>query len=370
MREGKEVQRLKGRVLVAGFATRHVVCSARKAGYEVHAIDAFCDQDLHWNTKTCKIFEDLDSLPGQIEESCREVSPDILVVTSGAEDIAVSKKISGNCREKAGIFTDKKSIQDFFEENSIRVPSVPAAGVYPAMLKPCKGAGGWRNTIVNSPEEENDFCSLWPETPYIRQEVVEGTPCSVSCIASGGKAKAISVNLQYLRGGSGERAFGFAGAATPFESEKKADLIREAERIASLTGCTGSVGIDFILAGEEIYAIEVNPRFQATLDIIEMSTGFNIFEAHINACSGILPETTPKSKKVVARSIIFADRDLQVKDDLKKLYPKVADIPWKGEEIEEGSAIISVYGEGSSLPKAETSLDKTIKELARYISRW
>jgi len=361
---------LKGRVLVAGFATRHVAWSAKNAGYEVHAIDAFCDQDLHWNTKSCKTFEELESLPGLIEESCREIKPDILVVTSGAEDISVSKKISGNCKDKAGIFTDKNKIQEFFEENSIKVPSILAAGIYPAMLKPCKGAGGWRNTIVGSTEEENEFRTLWPEIPYIRQEVVSGVPCSVSCVAAGGKAKAVAVNLQYLRGGDGERAFGFAGAATPLENGKKDDLMREAEIIASMSGCTGSIGIDFILADEGIYAIEVNPRFQATLDIIEMSTGFNIFGAHIDACRGILPESSPIAEKVVARRIIFADRDIKVRDDLKKFFPRVADIPWKNDEIEEGGAIVSVYGEGCTLTEAESSLDKTIKEIGRYISRW
>ena len=361
---------MKGRVLVAGFATRHVACSAKNAGYEVHSIDAFCDQDLQWNTESCTIFEDLESLPGQIEEICKKIDPDYLVVTSGAEEISVSKKISGSCKDKAGIFTDKQKIQDFFQENSIRVPAILADGSYPAMLKPCKGAGGWRNTVVESPEEENNFCEMWPETPYIRQEVVKGIPCSVSCIASGGRAKAIAANLQYLRGGEGDRAYGFAGAATPFTAEKTGELMKEAERIASLSGCTGSIGIDFILAEDGIYAIEVNPRFQATLDIIEMSTGFKIFEAHINACKGILPESAPKAKKVVARRIMFAERDLIVRDDLKKFHPHVADIPRKNSEIEEGGAIISVYGEGDTLAGAESSLDKTIKEIGRYISRW
>ena len=37
---------VKGRILVAGFATRHVAQSAALAGYEVCAVDHFCDQDL------------------------------------------------------------------------------------------------------------------------------------------------------------------------------------------------------------------------------------------------------------------------------------------------------------------------------------
>ncbi|MCA1917385.1 MAG: ATP-dependent carboligase, partial [Methanospirillum hungatei] len=34
------------RILVAGFSTRHVVLSAIRAGYEVCAVDHFCDADL------------------------------------------------------------------------------------------------------------------------------------------------------------------------------------------------------------------------------------------------------------------------------------------------------------------------------------
>lgn len=357
-------------MLVAGFATRHVASSAKRAGCEVHAIDAFCDRDLSWYADSCRTFEELAELPGMIEEICREKKIDILVVTSGAEDLTVSRKIYGTSPEKARIFTDKYSIQKFFEDNSIKVPSILCEGEFPAMLKPRTGAGGWRNRIVRSQADEEDFCSMWPEVPYIRQEFAEGTPCSVSCIVSGGKAKAVAANLQYLRGGEGDRAYGFAGAVSPLPGDRVGELYEEAERIAALSGCTGSIGIDFILGEDSLWAIEINPRFQATLDIIEMSTGFNIFKAHIDACRGRLPESVPKAERCVARKIIFADRDMKVADDLAKFYPSVADIPWKGTEIEEGGAIVSVYGQGNNIHEAGASLDKTIKEIGRYISRW
>ena len=45
---------MRGRVLVAGFATRHVAQSANRAGYEVCAVDHFCDQDLGWLPGTRK----------------------------------------------------------------------------------------------------------------------------------------------------------------------------------------------------------------------------------------------------------------------------------------------------------------------------
>ncbi|WP_245618804.1 hypothetical protein [Methanogenium cariaci] len=78
---------MKGRVLVAGFATRHVVRSAYAAGYEVCAIDHFCDQDLSWYTKEYQTFEELAEFPDLIGDLCARYTFDAIVSTSGAEDM-------------------------------------------------------------------------------------------------------------------------------------------------------------------------------------------------------------------------------------------------------------------------------------------
>ncbi|MEZ5333940.1 MAG: hypothetical protein R2741_01190 [Methanolobus sp.] len=33
-------------ILVIGFSTRNIVCSGKRAGYNMYSIDAFCDYDL------------------------------------------------------------------------------------------------------------------------------------------------------------------------------------------------------------------------------------------------------------------------------------------------------------------------------------
>ena len=55
-------------VLVAGFTTRHVAVSAAKAGYDVYAVDHFCDADLTAVVKDHLAFDELDELPFAIEE--------------------------------------------------------------------------------------------------------------------------------------------------------------------------------------------------------------------------------------------------------------------------------------------------------------
>ncbi|MBP2132583.1 putative ATP-grasp superfamily ATP-dependent carboligase [Methanomicrobium sp. W14] len=358
-------------VLVAGFATRHVVCSAYNAGYRVYAIDSFCDQDLRRATEYCRTFEELAEIPGIVEELDKKEDFDFIVTTSGAENLEFTKKVCGTDPKTASCFLNKKSIQDFFESNSIPAPVIAENGQYPAILKPCTGAGGWRNQKVSNLQEEEEWVSLWPDEPYIRQEIAEGIPCSVSCISDGKKAVAVSFNEQFIRGGSGEKHYGFAGAVTPFTHPFEDEIINTAEKAVSLSGCKGSVGVDFIASENGFCAVEINPRFQATMDIVEKSYGINLFSMHINACRGVLPKSCVKSPlQYTARKVIFADCDIVVKDDLSGLCPRIADVPCKGTLIDEGSAVLSVYGEGPSRSDALGSLDKTIKDIGRYISRW
>ncbi len=365
----QEVRGLKGTVLIAGFATRHVVQSAWRAGYEVYAIDHFCDQDLTWYAKEWSLFEELDEIPLLIADYCKKYPIDVIITTSGAETIAEDPRFCGTPPHIAARFLDKSRIQEFFLESGIPVPEILPAGAYPAFIKPVSGAGGWRNSLVQTEAEERAWQELWPDDQYIRQAPLEGTPCRVSCVSNGTVARAVAVNEQFMRGGAGERAFGFAGALTPFETEEMDRLIHLAEQVVAASGCIGSVGVDFI-ASDEIHAIEINPRFQATLDIVEESLDTSIFDLHLEACRGSVPSVRPSPVCFVARKILFADHDLTVKDDLRRLAPAVADIPWKGTEIEEGSAVISIYGRGSSRNKALSLLDKSITEVREYMSRW
>ncbi|TAJ44723.1 ATP-grasp domain-containing protein [Methanofollis fontis] len=358
---------MKGRVLVAGFATRHVVCSAVRAGYEVYAIDHFCDQDLCAAATAHSSFEELADLPELIAGICADHSIDWFVGTSGAEMLTVPVRRAGTTPKISARFLDKEHIQEFFEENGIPAPC-RACGTYPAMLKPRHGAGGWRNRLVHSAADVTAWEEEWPEVPSILQEVIDGVPASVSCIADGHRAVAIAVNDQILRGGDGNRAFGFSGSITPSDHPAAEAMMAIAEQAVALSGCVGSVGVDFMVGEDGVRAIEINPRFQGTLDTVEAATGLNLFDLHIEACTGILPERRPAAQRACARAILFADRDLTVERDLMAYADCCADIPWPGTSIEEGSAVVSVYGRGADRAAACSELDRNITRLRQYIS--
>lgn len=360
---------MKGRVLVAGFATRHVARSAAAAGYRVTAVDHFCDQDLSWYTDEQVRFDDLDDLADAVEGICQRRHFDFMVVTSGAETLDCPIPLMGTPAEQVRPFLDKGMMQEFFEELGMPVPPRAEPGTFPVFFKPLTGAGGWRNAIVNSIEEEQAWEETFPEVPFLAQEIVDGVPASVSCISDGSRAVAVAVNRQVMRGGN-EAGFGFSGSLTPFDTREAAAMIQVAEHVVAASGCVGSVGVDFMV-GEGLHLIEINPRFQGTVDTVEMATGCNLFDLHVAGCEGRLPVLPSRvSGRYAARLILFAEEELTVRGDLAGLTPIVADIPWPGTVIEQGGAIVSVYGQGQSEAQALASLDNNIITVRTYMSQW
>ena len=356
---------MKGRVLVAGFATRHVAQSAALAGYEVCAIDHFCDQDLSWYTRDRIRFEELRDLPDAIVSMCDRYSFDFGVATSGAENLTFPVPFCGTPRERVERFLDKLEMQHFFEGLDVPVPRIAGENEYPVMAKPRRGAGGWRNAILTDDSTENDWAALYPDIPYIRQEVADGIPASVCCITNGHAARAIAVNEQILRD-TGGSAFGFSGSVTPLDHPLGKEMVTLAEKIAAASGCTGTVGIDFVVGSDIPRVIEINPRFQGTLDTVEAAYSCNLFRFHVNACSGTLPEA-PRQQQYAARRILFADRDITLTSDLKVLAPVISDIPWPGTFFEEDQAVTSVSGTGQTRNDALCTLDKNISTVRQYM---
>jgi len=358
---------VKGRVLVAGFATRHVAQSAFHAGYEVCTVDHFCDQDLLFYTKDREKFEDLADLPDAIDRICRWHTFDYFVPTSGAELLPAPVPLRGTPHQSIRKLMDKLDTQHFFESLDIPVPRILPDGEYPAMVKPRTGAGGWRNAILHNDTEMAAWLDVYEHVPHIRQEMVKGAAASVCCLATGSRAMALATNEQVLRGGSGESAFGFSGSVTPCSHPLAGEMTEIAERVAAASGGVGTIGIDFVISDKGPVAIEVNPRFQGTVDTVEMACGRNLFELHMDACRGILPQSRPQVRQVAARKILFADRDITVHADLSGQKEYVSDIPWPGTFFEEEQAIVSVYGWGPDRERALALLDKHITTVRQYM---
>jgi len=352
-------------VLVVGYTTRHVAASAFSAGYTVYAVDHFCDEDLISCTADVMAFDELEEMPHCLQAMFEKYHPDYVVTTSGAELFAVQNRL-GTDPAVASRFMDKSETQKFFEEIGVPVPRRLKKGAYPAMAKVLGGAGGWRNAVIHSDKELEDWQVFVEGEPYMLQEYITGMPASCCCLVSEGKAVVLTTNQQILRGGD-ISAFAFSGSITPCSHPMAGKMAELAKKIAAATGCSGCIGIDFVLTDTEVYAIEVNPRFQGTLETVEESLGLNLFKLHVDACNGILPFTVPKPKGYTARRILVASEPVTITKDLLCLKDFITDIPYPGTVYEEGMVMFSVMGKGGTVEEALESLDKNIRVATKYI---
>jgi hypothetical protein len=346
---------MKMKLLVAGFSVRHIACSASRAGHHIIAADSFCDIDLEkCAAKTFLLDQDtaMKTLPALIEEH----SPEAVVLGPGLEEAKVQGvRVLNNPPELAAQVSDKLWLARWLEERGFPFiktyqgppgsPQSPPADLadFPLVIKPRKGAGGVGCRLVDNPG------SMRWEEGLIIQEWIEGRPASVSVIGDGHKARALAVNEQIIGATfAGAEGFRYSGNITPLEPDFPG-LEAMAEEIVAELHLLGSNGVDFLLTEKGPVVVEVNPRFQGSLDTVELSTGLNVFRAHLDAFSGILPERpVPLPQRTAGRVIFYAPEDLKIGPELSMSIEGLADVPRPGALIKSGDPVASILATGKN----------------------
>jgi predicted ATP-grasp superfamily ATP-dependent carboligase len=271
--------------------------------------------------------------------------------------------------KRLGIPHPETAMAESFEEVRKKAKDIG----YPVLVKPSKGFGGVGIRKAQGPKElEQAFqdASLIDEKVLI-QEYISGISASVSLISSTNKTITLTLNEQLLGVNKlgQEEPFGYCGNVVPLVTTRSVinRCKNTAERITSHFGLVGSNGTDFVISKEGIpYIVEVNPRFQATLECVEQVLGINIVEAHMKAClQGILPTIAKKTAVFCTRLILFAPQSSIIPD--LSVFEEVRDIPLPEVIVEKGEPICSVVREGadrnSSLRKARIIAESICKSL-------
>jgi predicted ATP-grasp superfamily ATP-dependent carboligase len=123
---------------------------------------------------------------------------------------------------------------------------------------------------------------------------------------------------------------------------------RLASAVTKEFGVRGLNGIDFVASDGDPYPIEVNPRYSASMELLERAGAMSIFQVHEQACGGILPSSRIESEGVHGKAIVFARRHVVMGDTREWLGDtSVADIPHPRETIRRGHPICTVFASGS-----------------------
>ena len=398
-------------LLVVGIDVVSLATSANKAGYQVYGVDYFGDQDLK---RVCH--ESRSIIKQRAKESCgrlgmdfshktllqlvreilKEHKIDAALLASGLDDfpdvllelnelvpmLGNRPNIIKKVRNKTTFSQELKRLEVPHPETAIAGDFEEAKDKskdigYPVVVKPSRGSGGVgirKVQNIQGLKRAYKAASLLGEEVLI-QEHISGTPASASLISSVKGAATLTLNEQLLgmREVGQREPFGYCGNIIPLSAIKAvADVCEDiVEKIVLRFGLVGSNGIDLVISKDGTpYVIEVNPRFQGTLECVERVLGINLVEAHAKACiQGTLPTVLKKPSIFCTRLISFASQR-SVVPDLSAL-DEVRDIPLPGVVVEQGEPVCSIVAEGtdrdSSLREAK-SVAKLIHSSLRLCS--
>lgn len=384
-------------ILVIGFDTRNIVCSARRAGYKVCSIDAFRDLDLQecayasslLECRTAQELRELETSKIKAQTDAFGIEFDAIVLGSGMEMLdysCFSCTVLASSPDNVRKASNKKYLSKRLEALGIAHPNCYSpdeieAIEYPVIVKPVSGGGGIFNRIARNKQELmsvlEDFFRLdqnrlgkdFVEELVVIQDFLEGTPSSVSLLSTKNEALSVAVNEQLIGIPWLSRLpFAYCGNITPFKNKQADEMETLAEEIVLDFKLLGSNGVDFLVTENGPIVLEINPRFQGSLDTVEKAMNINLFEAHAGCFRDKLP-SKPKANCFAARGIIYSDRELFIDEKLMDviLREKGADIPSKGMKIEPDWPLTSLFSCTSTREDALLSLESGANRINNFI---
>ena len=385
-------------IMVVGVNTRPIVKSVKALGLRTIAVDCFGDVDLQecadvvFSLRSAELKVQPKSSKGsslfQLSLQALEAyDVDAILLTSGMEhdsafigELGKRAEIIGNDTTRLETCKNKEKLFRIADKLDIPYPltrrvrkrdealEVARDIGYPVVLKPAIGGGGIGIKLARSPDELERFFRRVllagdNESLYV-QQYIRGIDASTSILSNGDEAKCLTVNEQVIgdkRLGV-PRSFGYCGNVIPLNKpEFESEISENSRAICEEIGLVGSNGIDFVLS-DQPYLMEINPRFQNTIDCVEGLLGINLVEEHIRACRGEVGKYE-QPRGYSAKLILYAKRDVEI-PDLTKITD-IVDITPKGSIVRKGHPICSVLKFGEN--RDETIVDAHV--LASKISK-
>lgn len=375
-------------LLVVGIDTISVAKSGKEAGYKIYAADYFGDIDLRRVCSGCEamIEQKRGKSCGRMESKFKteaflkmtksllqRYKIDAILLSSGLDDyfdvlygldelapiLGNSPEVIERVRKKPGFFKELKRLGINHPETEIvkNVDEAKVAAVeigYPVVVKPIRGFGGLGiRTAQKSNEIERAFFEASSvNEDLLVQEFINGAHGSMSFLVAEKNVRILTINEQMLglRFLFQQEPFGYCGNIVPlhFANPILEGCKRVTEKISSHFGLKGSNGIDLVISEDGTpYVMEVNPRFQGTLECVERVLGMNLVKSHIDAClRDSLPTLKEKTSNFCTRLVLYAPERI-VAPDLT-VFPEVRDVPLPRVIIEKGELLCSIITEGKN----------------------
>lgn len=336
-------------IVIAAISSRCYVQVAVEAGFDVIAIDAFCDVDTQ---KLAKKVIQVDVINGQFDaEQLLFVLNQLdlnncigLSYGAGFEaqshllnQIDLILPVIGNSAE---VVQQCKQPQLFFALcDACNIPYPETVFIQPL------NAQGWLQKTVGASGGEHikpvfslDLESL--ERKYFQRKQ-DGISISCLFLSDGQNAQVLGFNEQWCSPTelSPFRLGGLASQTTLSEAIRN-QLTKCVQLMAKKLALRGLNSGDFLVENDEILMLEINPRLSASVSLYQTKHG-NLFASHVAACLGQLTSWPAVIKQSRALQVIYVNQITNISADM--IWPEwVCDVPQPNSVIPVGVPICSV----------------------------
>ena len=349
----------KPRIIIAAIASRAYVQAAVTAGFEVIAIDAFCDVDTQAQAlQTLQV----PAINGRFDADAFNAAlsqidcTDVLGMTIGAGFEAAPELFAAIPAAVNPIFNAPKVISAVKNPDNFFAFLTRIGAPHPAtqLARPSntvawlqKQTGGSGGAHIKPAISLDIAVDIAEKSPVYYQQICAGEPYACLFLADGKQAQVIGVHQQWCAPSitSNSRItqpYRFGGAVS--HAEITQDIALEidfyVQAITSHFGLRGINSLDFMLHHNAINLLEVNPRLSASLQLYSAKKG-DLFTTHVQACLGELIHWPIVEKQSSAMHIIYANKTAHVPANM--YWPDwCADIPQPHSEIAAGAPLCTV----------------------------
>lgn len=383
-------------LLITGASARAAAFSSRRAGLRPVCLDLFGDEDLRQVAEVTVVA----SLQRALLRAAERL-PALPVVYTGAlenhprvvERLARSHRLLGNSPDVLRRVRDPSRVCEALRRESlpaleVRRPNDPPPADGSWLLKPRRSAGGRGIGVWN---EQARTSPTLRERHYFQRRAA-GTPVSAVFVAGRLSCRPIGVTRQLV--GEGELhagPFAYCGSIGPLTlpDAMQQQILRTGRVVAAEFALRGLFGIDFVIDRNAARPVEVNPRYTASVEVLEHALGLSALRLHRSACESF-DESRPQSDVEAERSIaaefagatppggsnanvgkavLFADREFTSPpipfERFGDALPEMADVPPAGTRFRPGQPLCTVFASGGTVAACLNALFERSRQVQR-----
>lgn len=380
--------RRERRVLIVGGSTRAAASSALRAGLQPVCADLFADCDTRQIAEIIPVRSFPESLPDDVAHvradgwfytGALENRPDLIerIDQAGASYGPLWGTRSAALKQIRNPFWIAATLRQSGHralDVKAQTAEPPADGTW--MLKPISSAGGRAVSVWNESRRSQGI-----QEPVYFQRLCQGDAISAvfRCDPTGITLLGMSRQLPGHALSEAAAPFLYSGSLGPLPCEQPADhyfelgalVTRQLQSLANECQLQGIIGVDFIRDQNGIpWVLEVNPRYTASVEILELSNQQSFLEMSGNKT----PLHRLSERPIVMKLIVYAPRSVVI-GDLTRLastdewqIPGIADIPVPESQIPAGWPICTVFSSGTTEEECVARLNRRVDTVWKMVN--